>query len=239
LVDVNCAFLAGSIVEGYGNPNSDIDLIVLSGDRPSPGADGSVQTHVFTRLDEAVVEISQVGGETLDVEIHQLSRVEAIVQLLNTMDMDLNSHRHFHQFKLLHQLRVGHAVAGEEALAGLRAAIPWQRLTELLRLRNEALYVAAADDAAGAVKGNDGPAAMLSSRRALGAAIDCLTAAHGHSNPQEKWRYRKLDDLDLSVVKNRCLQAECDSSTEAFLAGARRRLLLAQELVAAAASRTR
>jgi hypothetical protein len=106
-------------------------------------------------------------------------------------------------------------------------------VAELIRLRRESDYAGHAEDAAGAIQAEDAATALLTSRRALGSAMDCLIAALGHTNSKEKWRYRKLADLGRDDLIERCLRLECDADTspQAILAGARRRLVAAQGLV--------
>jgi membrane protease YdiL (CAAX protease family) len=237
--DTATAVLAGSIIDGYGNPNSDIDVTVLAR-KPWDPASGLLRPDRVFQFDGKSVELHFVENERIDLEIHPLAKVDALIKRLS--DYDPGDRRAPHidpfAFQLLHQLRIGVPVAGDDELRRIRAEVPWHAVTEILRLRNESFYTGHAEDAAGAIKAGDAPTAVLASRRALGAATDCLIAAYGHTNPKEKWRYRKLDDLGLSDVKSRCLAAECDPDPQLFIAGSRRRLLLAQELVSLAGQRT-
>jgi hypothetical protein len=226
------AFLTGSLVEGFGNANSDIDLIVV-GAAPDPSAPAGAVDRRFD-FGDVVVELSHVGEERIDVESWPRDRVERLVAAAHGLRDGGAGGLDQYAFKLLHQLRVGIPVAGHRAMEELRFSIPWDDVAERLRRIAEAAYVGHAEDAAGAVKSGDAATAMVTSRSALGCAVDCLVAAHGHTNPQPKWRYRKLAALGLDGTVARCLAAECDAGVDGLLAGSKRRLLLAQELVAEA-----
>lgn len=236
---VVAAFLAGSLVEGYGNPTSDVDVLVLS-DQPSPPAssDGSSWSRTF-RFDDCVIEVVYAGSERLDIETRRLSDLRATIRRLGQLPPDRSRGYEVSEytFQFLHQLRVGLPVVGEETVAAVRAEVDWSHLATLLRLRNEDAYAGHAEDAAGAIQAGDAATAMLTSRSALGSAVDCLTAGLGHTNPKGKWRYQKLLQLGRDDIVRRCLSVEVDagSSAEELLRGARRRLVTAQGLVAMAA----
>lgn len=236
---VVAAFLAGSLVEGYGNPTSDVDVLVLS-DQPTPttSSDGSSWSRAF-RFDDCLIEVVYAGTERLDIETRRLSDLRATIQRLNQLPPDRTRAYEVSEytFQFLHQLRVGLPVVGEEALAAVRSQMDWRHLATLLRLRNEDAYAGHAEDAAGAIQAGDAATAMLTSRSALGSAVDCLTAGLGHTNPKGKWRYQKLLQLGRDDIVRRCLAVEVDagSSAEELLSGARRRLVAAQGLVAMAA----
>jgi len=234
---VAAAFLAGSVVEGYGNPTSDIDVLVLAdgeGDTV-PAPEGG--RPVF-RFEDCTVEIVHAGDERLDIETRPLPEFRRIVSRLHALPVDQEGAYEVSAFtfQFLHQLRVGRPVVGHELIAELRAAVDWGRVGELLRIRRQSDYGGHAEDAAGAIRAEDAGTALLTSRLALGTAMDCLIAALGHTNPKEKWRYRKLADLGRHDVASRCLALECDPDPDprALLRSARRRLVAAQELVAEA-----
>jgi predicted nucleotidyltransferase len=236
--DIDAVFLAGSVVEGFGNMTSDIDVLVMSPTGGSVTADWPGQRDEFTFRD-CRIEIVYIEGERVDVETRSSATVRELIDRLRRIPLtqagadQLNTH----EWQFLHQLRIGRPVKGAGTLCALRDEIDWTALTRLLSIHREGEYSAHAEDAAGAIHADDVGTALLTSRFALATAMDCLIAAAGHSNTKDKWRYRKLYELRREELVQRCLGLECDAGSDAasILSSARRRLVAAQDLVAQAA----
>ena len=61
------AYVAGSLVEGYGNGQSDLDLFVLFADAPPAAADGGAAA-AFDGAGVYRIELDYVGGVRVDTE---------------------------------------------------------------------------------------------------------------------------------------------------------------------------
>lgn len=233
------AFFAGSLVEGFGNPTSDADLLVLVEDMDALDLDADAPGDAPRQFSYGDIRIAvrPGAGVAVDVEYRSLGRLRDLIDGLRTVDTVQGSPYVLDgaHFQFLHQLRVGDAVEPYgDAVEKLRAEVPWPVVAVQLFRMAEGYYTQYAEDAIGAIRGNDWGAALLTSYDALGSAVDAFTAAHGHTNTKPKWRFRKLEALGRPDVvekyRSACGREITDTASAIDLAKAR--LRLAQQLLA-------
>lgn len=222
------AFLGGSLVQGFGNTASDIDIIVLV-----PGAPVSGETAGYV-AQRSIIYVDRYGDRRVDIEVLPLAEVESVAHLLRTQEEDLQAALDFPTDSLptLDSMRIGIPLHGHEAFAALRDGFPWRELAAFLSGEADRMYQSFYEDAVGAIDAEDYGTALLTSREALGFALDAYIAALGHTNPRPKWRVRKLQVLGEDELLRRYLDAECDPSgePEALLRRSVGRLRLSQEV---------
>lgn len=239
--DVRVAFVSGSLVEGYGNPTSDLDLLLIGEQRPRP-ASRAVEEHAaaFT-FHQCEILIDHVDGVRIDTELWRLADAEQIADSLNAWDFDSRHRPPEHCSQFAHRVRIGRSLAGHEGFERLRARFDWVWLGALLAGRFLESYSDLAEDAAGAIQASDAGTAVLTSRWALGAAVDAYLAASGHTNAKTKWRFAKLRQHGDDDLLARYLAAEIGgaSGDEQALAQAKDRLRLAGALAQRAQERLR
>ncbi|MEV7619449.1 hypothetical protein AB0N59_04840 [Microbacterium sp. NPDC089321] len=222
-------FAGGSLVEGFGNSTSDVDLIAIHPD------DEKVRGHGGVRMDDTVVLTSRYRGRRVDIELVKAGTFERTVELLTAHDEDrrrvLEIPREF--LTTLNSLRIGIPLAQKARFYEIRDSFPWRSLLRMIADDADRQYQATSEDAIGAIRCGDAGTAMLSSRAALGHAIDAFIAAAGHSNTRRKWRIRKMEALGETDLLNRYLDLEADVSLahDDLLAQSRRRIKFAQKLL--------
>ena len=232
------AYVAGSLVEGYGNAQSDLDLFVLFPDAPPQAEGGSAAA--FDGAGIYRIDLDYADGIRVDTECWPLPAVLDIAKRLNqspaedwTAPVSLPEEL----FQLVHGVRIGLPVAAPEEFARVRAAFDWDHVCLLRYLRHMSIYTGTSEDGVGAVQAGDHATALLTSRQALGAAADALLAASGSTNTKPKWRFTKLRGMGMGDLADRILAAELDPdpAPEALLARAKDRLRLASDLTLTAA----
>jgi hypothetical protein len=192
--DAACtAWLAGSLLDGLGNPGSDIDVFVLSSERVSPSV-------VAKQLAHHDVVIRYVSGKRVDYEYWDSNHVKALLRRLARDDFSSETCNVLGLFDedelaLLHGVRIGRALHRPERFDELKAGLDVAALQSYLyELR--CLYVDdAVDDAAGIYSEGDYQTAALRAREAVGFAIDCLLHSHGVTNHGQKHRLPLLRRL--------------------------------------------
>jgi hypothetical protein len=233
------AYVAGSLVEGYGNPQSDLDLFVLFEGAP-PVAEGGAVAAAFDGAGIYRIDLDYIDGIRVDTECWPLQVVLDVARRLNeakaedwTAPVSLPEE----VFQLAHGVRIGLPVAAEAEFARVRAAFDWDHVCLLRYLRHMSLYTASSEDAVGAVQAGDHATALLTSREALGSATDALLAASGSTNTKPKWRFTKLRAMGLADVADRVMAAELDPdpAPAALLDRAKDRLRIASDLTLTAA----
>ncbi|WP_431043040.1 hypothetical protein ACQUSR_14870 [Streptomyces sp. P1-3] len=196
-----CVYQAGSIVRGWGNPTSDVDLYVITDQEWSGRVDGapiplgadifhSIETYVEgTRCDiryltDAQVEavLAKVSHEAFDSAVGegvQLDRQETV---------------------LLEWLRHGVALENEEWLRRRSDELKASAFGAVLVQRGLNYADSRVEDAVGQMSIGDLESAVLSAHVALGYAVDALLASHAEYGQNPKWRARRFRSVAQSVL---------------------------------------
>jgi hypothetical protein len=234
---VDAAFVSGSLVEGFGNATSDIDVFLI-GDEVVPLG----QAATTLQYGEYAIEVDMLDDVRTDVEIW--SHASATAALTGIADIDAADwtatlHLDRGRMEFAHRLRIGLPVVGAERVEALREKFDWDHFAAVLTQRFLYFSNGSVEDAIGAIGAKDACAAMLNSRIALGAAADALAASAGATNASPKWRHYRLTSHVSSEVAQRYLEAEIDTSSapEDLLRGAKRRLSLTQAFTSEAMTR--
>ena len=180
-------FVCGSVVEGFGNEKSDLDLLLISAreDLPLTSRDATLLMMGHCAIDLRVIR--RAAAETL---------LKRFAGWVDEPRQPRNARAFTHDERLfLHRLRTGEALAGTEDFRQLQNKVP---LTDLLRHRLDcAQYMASRIqvDLAGLRSAGDQYSMMFAAQELLGHTVDALLAGHNYSNPHLKWRVRQLSEL--------------------------------------------
>ena len=195
-------FLSGSLVRGWGNPTSDLDITLITREPwESPSSESS-----FVALDPPAVRWEKIHaeGRRWDIEYWQDSQVDQV--------LDKVSHHAFKKdqaaWKLLTEdeiaflERIPHAVSvsGPQWLLDRRDQQRESAYGSVLVSRSLDHADSFVEDAAGACEAGDLDSAVLSARLAFGHAIDALLAAHGEFGHSPKWRARRFRKAGPGVL---------------------------------------
>lgn len=230
--DVAIAFMSGSLIEGFGNSTSDLDIFLIDDEFVRPSGKAALQSD----QGDFVVDVDYVDDVRTDTEIWRTSRVVAAAEEIRSCDpLDWRAVVQLAQapLELAHRIRTGVPLRGAQDFEELRLMFDYPRLAAILAQRFMQDYSEHSEDCVGAIHARDAGAALLNSRRALAAAADALCASHGHTNGKEKWRLHRMGAVS-SQNAQRYIAAELDASAEpyALLSGARDRLRLAADFAA-------
>jgi hypothetical protein len=192
---VAAAFVAGSLVLGWANVDSDIDVYLLCAEPVTPPAFTDVHT---TRLSRPGVPVGglTVLGRDCDVEVWTLAQVDELVGLLTLAGQARSSSllEGFSHFELDFVEKVSHGVPlrGAAVVARVRAAVrasAWENLLVARALDLSDIYLV---DALGQADSGDPRSAVLSVKLAFGHCVDAVCAGHGSYGRSPKWRARRL-----------------------------------------------
>ncbi|HEX2091046.1 MAG TPA: hypothetical protein VHG28_01540 [Longimicrobiaceae bacterium] len=176
----------GSLVEGLGTSRSDLDLLLIT---PRPD-------HLLPEEDE----IALVVGRCLaDVRVLPLAELEKLLARLDRWSSEPWAVSHATRFTLQERVLLHRLLHGRLILHSERsdpAAVPRPAEETVARLK---LHVArhlsrtVQVDMAGHRDAGDPASLVFAAQDLLGHAVDALTAGHGLTNPNPKWRSRLLE----------------------------------------------
>ncbi len=192
---VEVAWLSGSLVEGLGNPSSDIDIFAIV-----PSLTESIPA--IKRGEDHFVQVYFSNSRRIDFEYWSSSAIEDLRAKLvaaplgdgtkNILDYLLE-----HEVEFIHRLHIGIPILGEGFFSDLQATFDRSRLIGYL-IENKRIYIDDAfDDTVGLLREGHLISAANRARVTLDFSADMLLYAYGISNHKEKHRYR----LFLRVIK--------------------------------------
>ncbi|NEB74301.1 hypothetical protein G3I40_03475 [Streptomyces sp. SID14478] len=180
---VNSIYIAGSLTAGLGNPTSDADLFILTGEMQTPGDD---------------VTQFNVSGHRVDVERYSLQDardlVAAVVSFETRRDNLTSVHGLLKKLDFTVRLLNSETVVDSAELVALKQQI----VDNLPTVQRAAINYAAStmnghlEDFLGAVADEDFDTAAFVGHRLVGQAGKALAAAAGDLYVSEKWVYKQL-----------------------------------------------
>lgn len=188
LVQGECLFVAGSLVEGLGTPTSDLDLFLFT-DRDD------FAFHSMT--DIALV----MGGCLIDIRVVKYEVVRQLVGRFRDWRSAPRIPRRSFEFtdderKLMHRVAVGRALFGTDILGDLKDEFESRDLARHKLDWARHLASTTQVDIAGFLAARDAHSAFFATQDLLGLTVDGLLAGFGSTNPNTKWRARLLAGLD-------------------------------------------
>lgn len=194
LDDTECLLLVGSIADGLGNADSDVDLMLIGRRGQSGGFSISRPQHdIETVLPTAEAEVSV---ETFEAE--QVSSLEPImaaaaaafenpegadsVPVLNTQE----------EIKLLHRLATGIPLVNPGVVEQWRTRLRLDVFPEVFALGASILHFAHREDGLSHVLEDDYDTASVCFRSSASEAAAMLLASVGRTQPSMRWRFQVL-----------------------------------------------
>lgn len=207
--DIESAWLAGSLVEGLGNPGSDIDIYVIVKDL-------EVLQHSTKRDEQFHIDIHYFNDRRLDYEywsVQSISRVNDVLMTLPVNDESKNILDTFaeHEVDFIHRLYHSVPLINYPKVEDLRRTFSQQRFVRYL-MENKRIYIDDAfDDSAGMFEVGHFRSAALRARFTVENAVDMFLYSYGITNPKDKHRIRLLTQLakensDLTKLVDQCWQ---------------------------------
>lgn len=187
-------YVSGSLVEGFGNPGSDIDIFVV-------GDHGSAAELVVHKAHFSIA-IHFLGKRRVDFE----SWGEAFVADLARRLSEVRLGREFVAEKLdlieelfIHRIRIGLPLTNTERFVALRQRFDFDRFRGYLVQQSIHRIDGALEDLLGMLEADDRDTAILRARDLVSLTCDAFCHHAGNTNPLPKWRLRILRALPPSA----------------------------------------
>jgi hypothetical protein len=183
-------FRSGSLVEGYGNPRSDVDVYVIGAPAPT-GRDVVVK-------DDHAIDIHFWRGRRIDFEYWDLERVQAIAATLAAVRIGeefLADRISEVNLLFIHRLKMARPIGSEGELERLRAQFDFRIFVQLLVQQATHRIDGAVEDVLGMWDAGDLTSAVLRARDLCGYAIDISCHHLGCTMTLPKWRWHMLHSV--------------------------------------------
>ena len=179
---VDIVYISGSLIEGFGNPSSDIDVFLVTAAEPEyRGPFGSV-----------------LGDFYLDLEIYsrdQLLELSVRLNALNTAEFRHVWLTPLAELDLYYRTLIGEACHNRDRFEALRGTFRRDVIERLLGAWCGLRYVASLQHAREELDAGRSVNAALAGQAAAAFALDAYLAARGEAFPSLKWRFEKLARL--------------------------------------------
>jgi len=191
---VHAAWVSGSLVEGLGNPSSDVDIFVAQlGETPS-------SICVTRQAQDHGIYASVEGDVRYDVEFWSTMDIERLAAKLDDLPIDDPNRNNLHflsywETEFVHRLLVGVPIVHESRVVALRDRFNASRFARFLMDTAVRRADDAFDDAVGMLNVGQLRASALRVRDAIGFSVDALLYAHGTTNDKTKFRLHKLERM--------------------------------------------
>jgi predicted nucleotidyltransferase len=190
-----CAvYLAGSLIRGWGNATSDLDVYVVTA-APWPG-DVTTSSPVYVAPGALPVNAFYRADRRWDVEYWADSQVDELLDVVSWPAFDsgkaLAATLTATEIAFIERLWFSSVVEGDDWLQRRRKQFHDSAIRTIVAARDLYALDHLTEDAVGMLASGDYDSAVLAARRALGFAVDALLASRGEIAGQSKWRARRM-----------------------------------------------
>lgn len=196
-------FTSGSLIRGWGNPTSDLDVHVVTRD---PWVSGIGETnHVALEPNTLQYEQIFVDGRRWDVEYWTAGQVEQVLSKITNEQFgdDQGAWRtlSYHEIALLERLPYAAAADSGSWLESIRTRLADSAHRSVLIVNSLKQADGYTEDTAGQIARGDLYSAVIASRNAFNHAVDALTASQGQfGSLWPKWRARRMQIVDPALL---------------------------------------
>lgn len=192
--DPVAVYLAGSLVRGWGNEKSDLDVYVIvptqwTGDQVS-------QARVWVRPGFVPVQAFYVGERRWDVEYWTDSQVDELIDYVgwDRFEAGASTASVLTNTEIAFARGLGYCkpVDGADWIGRRREQIANSAIKSLVAANLLDRLDAFTEDAVGLLAAGEEASAVLAARYAFTSAVDALMARRGEFDSQGKWRARRV-----------------------------------------------
>lgn len=182
-------YICGSILEGFGNEKSDIDIYVLLDELP----DELKQEGRIKKNKDNVIHNILFDNYRLDIEYWTIDKLRNLQKVLKHFELDGDTiELSEDEIDFIHRIKYAVPLINAELFELLKQEIDFDKFNKSLLIKQINLYQNSVEDIEGCLESSDFYTAIMTSKLALDRSIDSLLCSKGETNPRVKWRLRKL-----------------------------------------------
>lgn len=187
--DPRCVFISGSVVRGWGNSTSDLDVYVVDDAAWTGASSGSAPVSVGS---EVRLNAIHAEGCRFDLVYWMANRVDRLLDAVswNAYDSGTLTNHTFTRYDidLMERLSYAAALVGHDWLAERQRRLSRSAFVTHMVMQRLNMAELLTEDAVGQLQSGDQECAVLSARLAFGHAVDALLAQRGEFGQNSKWR---------------------------------------------------
>ncbi|MEV7010666.1 hypothetical protein [Streptosporangium sp. NPDC051022] len=195
-------YAAGSVVQGWGHANSDLDLYVVTEEPVVVGDElESFVRHVSTEDPVIRIVLGEFGAFRADIEVWRAEQIDEVIARFDcgtpsqeTPELDKAEQ------DMLYRLASGSPLQGESWWRSRRAAIDESGYGLWLAENRKLIAETFLEDVAGLLISGDHETALLAAHEAFTGAVEAVLAASGDYSINRKWLYRRLLAFPLPEI---------------------------------------
>ena len=207
--DQDVVVLSGTLLEGFGNFHSDLDLYVIGDELPSKGPETPAK--LVIREDGCVRRVNDTLGEAadilLDVQYYTFRELDTLVRSLRSLYQESTQSTqiyrktlHHEDEDLIHKLLTGKVL--QDGLGDFDAARIFDPgMFCFLKYRNEVGGYSEFRDLVGSWAAGDLDTCVYNTRGYLISQVSGMMFLAGSTNPRPKWFVRKLTSLPATYTE--------------------------------------
>ncbi|HXS66138.1 MAG TPA: hypothetical protein VN767_25065 [Streptosporangiaceae bacterium] len=194
-------YLAGSLIRGWGNPKSDLDVYVITAE---PWQGGRVADEVSVTAGIVPVKAFYVDGRRWDVEFWADRQVDRILDYAAWDKFESGASKGSSltatEVAFANRLSRCHVIDGAEWVSDRAKQFEASAMKSIVVAEVLDNVDGMVEDAVGMIEVGDYVSATTSARLAFDAAVDALLASLGDYERQVKWRARRLLEMRPSQL---------------------------------------
>ncbi|UZW14826.1 hypothetical protein OSC52_02980 [Clostridium pasteurianum] len=205
-------YLSGSIIEGFGNESSDVDLYIIYNEMDKKDIINQIPDFgntISDECDEFIKYHFEYDGKRFDCELWRIDQVIEIIEELNNIKSLNDSGHHIistSKLEFLHRLKIGVSIYNSHNFNKIKKSVNFLYLNLYTVLQMMYMQDRILEDVQGALLSKDIGTSFFSAKKLLKYAIHSYLAYFGETNISEKWIYRKLKRYSYNYNNDELLE---------------------------------
>ncbi|MDT3959787.1 nucleotidyltransferase domain-containing protein [Staphylococcus kloosii] len=197
-------YVSGSIMEGFGNEESDIDVFVISNSDIKQNvidyAESNKEFTLYIKPEKLIIS-TLYNNINIDFEFYNYRYIENYIQEINSGIAEY----HENKFDLIHRMKYGFSVIGKEKFNSMLNSINFNNYNLIQTKIVNDYYIVKSKDIKGAIQEQQYPTAYYMSLDLLQNCVSAYLSLYGETNPNNKWifkkinRYQKNNEVDIDL----------------------------------------
>ncbi len=216
------AYIAGSIIEGFGNVKSDIDLFIFYDDDEDAinkiieNEGEETAKYSIIKSENSIIYNFILDHQRYDCEIFKLKTLQNILNKIGVISYHADD---FYEgvipnsiLDFMHRLKYAQVIAGEDKFSNICGGIEFDKLAYYEAMLETQRQTGMLEDLEGYLESKDYGSAFFTARIILDSSMSAFLSSIGETNPSKKWLFRKIkrycDKIQNSAYLDRYLNLQ-------------------------------